>query len=123
MSRTSEQVKQVKNLHDKYKNEIDFDNIDGRNAGASLSSTVKKIGSGNGQGHYTSQPKQKPSDELGFIDNVPSPKSESKGSNRRTTKKRAMTKQGGIPGVSEENDGEDDDYDDCETVDGVQVGG
>jgi hypothetical protein len=54
---------------------------------------------------------------------VSSPKSASKGSNRRTTKKRAMTKQGGMSGLNEENDGEDEDYDDCETVDGVQVGG
>ena len=34
-----------------------------------------------------------------------------------------MTKQGGMSGLNDENDGEDEDYDDCETVDGVQVGG
>jgi hypothetical protein len=34
-----------------------------------------------------------------------------------------MSKQGGIPGLNEDDDGEDDDYDDCVTVDGVQVGG
>jgi hypothetical protein len=51
MSKTSLQVKEVKDIHNKYRDEIDFDNLDGRNPGASLSSTVKKVES---KGHYTS---------------------------------------------------------------------
>lgn len=64
-------------------------------------------------------PKERPSDELN-IDamNIASPKSN--GNRNRTTKKRMTSKRTGngdpnVPPV----EGEDEDYDDCITVDGV----
>ncbi len=70
-------------------------------------------------------PKEKPNDDLKLaIMDFASPKSN--GNRQRTTKKRAMTKKNpngdpNLPGV--EGEEEDEDFDDCLTVDGVQVGG
>lgn len=70
-------------------------------------------------------PKERPNDELNLAAmDFPSPKSN--GNRNRTTKKRGMTKKtaNGDPNLpAVEGEEEDEDYDDCITVDGVQVGG
>ena len=67
---------------------------------------------------------EKPSDELN-MDAMDATSPKSSGNRHRTTKKRGTSRR---PGNGDPNlppvEGEDDeDYDDCITVDGVQVGG
>ncbi len=73
-------------------------------------------------GRFTAMPKEKPSEVLEAMSSG-SPKSS--GNRNRTTKKRGTSKRpaNGDPNLPPIEGEEDEDYDDCITVDGVQVGG
>jgi hypothetical protein len=114
ISHSSLKVKQVKDMHD----ELKFENIS-RNPGASLSGTMNRIDDKGGR--YTNMPREKPSDDLNLaIMDFPSPKSN--GNRSRTTKKRKVTKVNVNPNLPPTEE-EEEYYDDCVTVDGVQVDG
>jgi len=71
-------------------------------------------------GRFTAMPKDKPSDEL-HIDVMGSGSPKSSGNRNRTTKKRGTSKRpaNGDPNLPPIEGEEDEDYDDCITVDGV----
>jgi hypothetical protein len=71
-------------------------------------------------GRFTAKPKEKPSDVLN-IDGMSGGSPKSSGNRNRTTKKRGTSRRpgNGDPNLPPNEGEEDEDYDDCITVDGV----